>query len=50
MLAAEATSAAPSGNSAGTVMLYDYKNSLRKGSIWKEPGRYGICARASTPR
>jgi electron-transferring-flavoprotein dehydrogenase len=36
MLAAEATFTALSDSSAGTVMLYDYEDSLQKSSIWKE--------------
>lgn len=36
MLAAEAAYAALSQTDAGTVFLYDYEDSLRKSSIWKE--------------
>ncbi|KAL3420774.1 electron transfer flavoprotein-ubiquinone oxidoreductase, mitochondrial [Phlyctema vagabunda] len=36
MLAAEATWTALESNQDGTVFLYDYEDSLRKSSIWKE--------------
>ncbi|KAG5983552.1 hypothetical protein E4U55_007887 [Claviceps digitariae] len=36
MLAAEAAWAALAGSDQGTVFLYDYEDSLRKSSIWKE--------------
>ena len=36
MLAAEAAWTAVNGNAEGTVFLYDYEDSLRKSSIWKE--------------
>lgn len=36
MLAAESAYAALSGSDQGTVFLYDYEDSLRKSSIWKE--------------
>src|SRR6202023_2299086 len=36
MLAAEATWTALSSTDSGTIFLYDYEDSLRKSSIWKE--------------